>query len=356
MIPLAMLHTLCFPWMLVSSTGELIDTQDGTLFKLSAGARQRRSTAYCGNAPAGWSRCPIGYAVYCREVPAMGKERLVLHGLKVTGVSTIIGKSDSLSIKTNKAEIENYVTKTFMAFVQVEDYLTNIVRRSVHEVRNINKDIKIATEDILNDISCKDIHNDGIRIRTLNIKSLSEILTSQTDFLDYFVNPAIALFPDRGIQVHNKIFKTRESLGTRAAAKGISIRLYGRSDGQIAGRQVFEVIPFILIENAIKYSPDNQCIDIIFRETEEHIFVTFRNIGPSLDDSEIEHVFDMGRRGTNAEAAKISGYGIGLHVAKELVEQHHAGKIEFGQAGEVRVFGGVEYRTTEIALSLPRVR
>jgi len=150
-----MLHTLCFPWTLVSSAGELIDAQDGTLFKLSAHARQPPSTAYCFIAPTGWFKCPIGYAVYCREVMAMAKARLVLHGLKVTGVSTVSGKSDALSLKTNTSEIENYIAKEFAAFAQVEDYLTNIVRRSVHEVRNINKDIKSVTDTILNEISEK---------------------------------------------------------------------------------------------------------------------------------------------------------------------------------------------------------
>src|SRR5205807_2660262 len=113
----------------------------------------------------------------------------------------------------------------------------------------------------------------------------------QTDFLDYFVNPALALLPDRGIQVHNKIYKTRESLSNRAAAKGITIRLFGSSDGQIAGRRVFEVIPFILIENAIKYSPEGQPIDIIFQETENSISVIFRNFGPSFEDDEKQRVF-----------------------------------------------------------------
>ena len=174
--------------------------------------------------------------------------------------------------------------------------------------------------------------------------------------MDYFVNPALALAPDRDVQVHNKFFKARESLRARAARKGIQLRLLGQSNAQVEGRRIFEVIPFILLENAIKYSPENLPVDIVFQETENTVSAIVRNYGPALNLDEMGHVFEIGKRGANAEAARISGYGIGLHFAKELVERHHQGTIEFKQTGDDMDCYGVNYRNTEIVLTFPKIR
>jgi hypothetical protein len=163
MIPPAMLYTLSFPWKLISSAGEIIDAQDGTLFKLSDLARGHDSSVYCISAPAGWSRCPEGYAVYCRELSFMAGTRLVLHGLKVVGISTISGKSDTLSIRTTADEVERYLATIFAAFLKVESDINNIVRRSVHEVRNINKDIKGITDATFGTLMEKEFYIDDVR-------------------------------------------------------------------------------------------------------------------------------------------------------------------------------------------------
>jgi hypothetical protein len=240
MVPSAFLHTLAFPWILLSASGEVVDAQDGALFKLSEQARDPSSLSYCRSAAPGWSRCPKGFAVYCRMLPD-GSAKLVLHGLKVDGVSTVSGKSDVLSIRTGPAEVERYLNSAFIAFSRIDAYIQSIIGRSVHEVRGINKDVKSATEDILYLLGQKEIDLYDIGSRVNNIKALSEILTARTDFLDYFANPALALIPDRAIQVHNKFFKTTESLASRAAAKDVAIRRMGRSDGLITGLRVFEV-------------------------------------------------------------------------------------------------------------------
>ena len=357
MIPSAFLHTLSFPWMLLSPTGELIDAKDGALFKLPLAANNTESIEYCKQAPVGWSKCPKGFAVYCRVLPVVRGGRLVLHGLKVTGVSTAAGKSEHLSIKTSSSEIERYLNHMILVFSeQIEAYVSNIMRRSVHEARDINKDIKAATEDIIFALMQKEIDVYDVRERVKNIQALSEIFSVRTDFLDYFANPEIFLYPDQAIRVHNKFFKTIRSLQSRAMKKNVNLRSVGSSDGQISGLRVFDVIPFILLQNAIKYSPDGQLIDVIFSENPSEIEITVRNVGPAVEASEAVHIFQMGGRGKNAILTGVNGTGIGLFFVRELVEIHHHGKITFTQKDMPRMFKGVEYRTTEITLKFPRVR
>lgn len=354
MIPPAFLHGLCFPWMLLSQSGDVIDSRDGTLFKLNRAAMDAISIEHAKIAKPGWSRCPKGFAVYCRVLPVMDGARIVLHGLKVKGVSTVSGRSEFLSIKTDAAEIERYLNTVFSSFSDIEQYIRNILGRSVHEVRRINVDMQAATYDLMQLLAQVSLDTYAIGVRIANIKSLSEILSARTDFLDYFANPALALLPDKNIQVHNKFYKAMESLRFRAESKDLQLRRYGNTEAHIGGLRVFEVVPFILLENAIKYSPSGSTVDVNFLETPNEIKVTICNMGPEVETDEIPRIFDLGQRARNAAAAKVSGYGIGLYFARELVVRHHRGDIQFRQYGDVRNVGGVPYKMTEVTLTFPR--
>ncbi|SEQ75142.1 Signal transduction histidine kinase [Lachnospiraceae bacterium NE2001] len=71
-----------------------------------------------------------------------------------------------------------------------------------------------------------------------------------------------------------------------------------------------------LMENAIKYG-DGRKISISFSEEEDCKLITVSNTGCTLEDSEINNIFDSFYRGSNT--TNIQGNGLGLYIVKQLM-------------------------------------
>jgi signal transduction histidine kinase len=78
-----------------------------------------------------------------------------------------------------------------------------------------------------------------------------------------------------------------------------------------------------LLSNAIKYSPDEGRVDIrVGQKLDTDVAVLeVRDTGIGIPESDLPHIFDRFRRGSNVEGT-TSGTGLGLAGVKQLVEQH----------------------------------
>jgi signal transduction histidine kinase len=57
---------------------------------------------------------------------------------------------------------------------------------------------------------------------------------------------------------------------------------------------------------------------------DSHIEITVQDHGPGIDSDLLLHIFEPGIRGTTPGAAADSGAGLGLTIAKRLLEHQHA--------------------------------
>ncbi len=71
-----------------------------------------------------------------------------------------------------------------------------------------------------------------------------------------------------------------------------------------------------LMENAIKYG-DGRKISISFSEEEDCKLITVENTGCTLEEGEINNIFDSFYRGSNT--SNIQGNGLGLYIVKQLM-------------------------------------
>lgn len=76
-----------------------------------------------------------------------------------------------------------------------------------------------------------------------------------------------------------------------------------------------------LIENAIRYSPQGDCIALGLFYDPEAAVLCLRDEGMGISKAEVERVCDRFYRATNA--SEIPGAGLGLAVVKAIVEMHH---------------------------------
>ena len=77
-----------------------------------------------------------------------------------------------------------------------------------------------------------------------------------------------------------------------------------------------------LLSNAIKYSPEGGPIEIAGRVDEDEVIVTVTDQGVGIPFEEQPHIFESFFRGSREYQQQTSGAGLGLYLAKAIVEAH----------------------------------
>lgn len=79
----------------------------------------------------------------------------------------------------------------------------------------------------------------------------------------------------------------------------------------------------ILIDNAIKYSPEKTKIIIDSIRADNHVSIKIKDQGIGIGEKEIPHIFDRFFRADKSRTRnEASGHGLGLSIAKKIVEAH----------------------------------
>lgn len=107
-----------------------------------------------------------------------------------------------------------------------------------------------------------------------------------------------------------------------AAKQNITIVNNAQNDDSLfvrADRTRLKQILLNLITNAIKYNTENGFVFIDFKQKNDHIEISIKDTGIGINDAEIGYIFEPFLR-LNEENKYIEGTGIGLSVAKQLVE------------------------------------
>lgn len=77
-----------------------------------------------------------------------------------------------------------------------------------------------------------------------------------------------------------------------------------------------------LADNAIKYTPEAGSVTITAEKHQKGVAVHVKDTGIGVPKDEMEKLFTKFYRATNAEQQKKVGTGLGLYIAKSVVERH----------------------------------
>jgi signal transduction histidine kinase len=78
-----------------------------------------------------------------------------------------------------------------------------------------------------------------------------------------------------------------------------------------------------LIENAVKYTPENKPITISLKATDDATAeICIADEGPGIPENEKSRIFDKFYRIGNEESRKAKGTGLGLYLSNKIVAQH----------------------------------
>ena len=106
-----------------------------------------------------------------------------------------------------------------------------------------------------------------------------------------------------------------------------------RGDGE-ALRRLF----FILIDNAIKYTPEGGRVQVGLETLDAQATIRVTDSGIGISESDQPHIFDRFWRADKVRSRGVGGAGLGLSIARWIVDQHQ-GSIQVGsQPGQGSTF------------------
>jgi len=126
-----------------------------------------------------------------------------------------------------------------------------------------------------------------------------------------------------------------ESFEPIAKNKSITIKQVIPSVSVMANQQALEHIVRILVDNAVKYSPENSIITISAKEDSAHVVISIRDEGPGIDVKHQTKIFDRFYRVDESRSSQnIEGSGLGLAIAKSIALRHGFGLSVHSKPGK----------------------
>jgi signal transduction histidine kinase/ActR/RegA family two-component response regulator len=131
-----------------------------------------------------------------------------------------------------------------------------------------------------------------------------------------------------------------------ADAKGVRVeQMLDPLAGPVSGDPArLQQIMWNLLSNAVKFTPKAGKVQVVLERVNSHLEITVADTGQGIAPDFLPYVFDRFRQADASSTRKQGGLGLGLAIAKQLVELH---------GGSIRVKSAGEGKGTSFIVSLP---
>ncbi len=128
----------------------------------------------------------------------------------------------------------------------------------------------------------------------------------------------------------NELIKTSlDALRSKAQDKGIEVSFRAGTDvcRLKANRFLIEQMFINLIDNAIKYTPENGKVEVRISRDNSHILTEITDNGIGIPKEHLPRIFERFYRVDKTRSRNLGGTGLGLSIVKHIVIMH-GGRIE----------------------------
>jgi signal transduction histidine kinase len=78
-----------------------------------------------------------------------------------------------------------------------------------------------------------------------------------------------------------------------------------------------------LLDNALKFTPENGNITISLASQKDDVLVTVKDTGPGISQKDLPHIFDRYQKAERTNLKDNEGLGLGLAIVKKILEVHN---------------------------------
>lgn len=201
-----------------------------------------------------------------------------------------------------------------------KDFVANVS----HELRTPVTVIKGYTETLLGDALTKD-HERALRFIGIIHNHAERLANLISDLLILSELESGAMLLKMGAEsIEAAAQRACALLEMKAGDKRITMDLSGirKAPPVLADSKRIEQVLINLIDNAIKYTPENGTITISAREEGDMLAIEVKDTGIGIPPNDLQRLFERFYRVDSARSREQGGTGLGLSIVKHIVQLH----------------------------------
>ena len=251
--------------------------------------------------------------------------------------------AQQVSLPLKSATLYQEIKETNLKLEKLERLKSEFISIVSHELRTPLTAIKNSL-DILMTGKCGDLNESGAKFLSMaqrNVQRLSGIINDLLDLSKIEAGKMDYHFAD--INIHSVIDYVMSSLSGLAKEKGLNLIAEETENLPeiFADEQRLEQVLTNLVSNAIKFTPEgktitvrshiadakqltaNDCFkDDLNKLSGQYIVVCVEDEGIGIAEKDLLRAFDKFAQIENSLSRKVGGSGLGLPIAKQLLEAH----------------------------------
>ena len=204
-----------------------------------------------------------------------------------------------------------------------EEAQRSFVANVSHELKTPMTTIGGFIDGILDGTIPPEQQKSYLMIVSNEIRRLSRTVVSMLN-LSKIEAGEVSIAPVR-YDVGKQIFDTLLSFEKQINDKNINVE--GFEDmGSVtinADKDLIQQVIYNLVDNAVKFTPENGVISISAKNEEEKTVVSIKNTGAGVSDEEISRIFERFYKVDKSRSYDVKGVGLGLYIVKTIVNMHN---------------------------------
>ena len=132
------------------------------------------------------------------------------------------------------------------------------------------------------------------------------------------------MFRSEPIDAAALVRQTSDEFARSEQANGHRIELsVAPASAVVSGdREMLRTVVWNVLENAAKYSPGREVVWADLQRANGHVSIAIRDEGVGIPHSEQQDIFEPFMRGSDARNREIRGTGVGLAMARQILDIH----------------------------------
>ena len=230
-----------------------------------------------------------------------------------------------------------YLSNLKERLVQEENSTKALITDISHQLKTPLASIKMSHELSLAVDLSEEERQSFMETETREILKM-EVLLDELVKLSRLENSMIQIKCDK-CSIKKTISEAVSQIYMKANAKEIEINVNMEHDVEILHDHKWTVEALAnILENAVKYSPQRTTVNINVSCLATHVLIQVEDEGIGIPEGELHEIFKRFLRGSNAKAAVKEGAGVGLYLARSIVEQQGGSSVAKRKNGSGTIF------------------